>query len=526
MPISMPSPRHRPGRRARLAAAPALVAVSLALAGCGASGDENADPAKIAPHGSLMYIAATIRPEGDQKQAIEALSSKVLKVPDPGKRIQQELDESFRRDSETRDVTYADDIAPWLGRRAAVAITGVEAGKPQFAVIAASQDGGAAREALERQSSAANPRWASRTYKGVDYFYDPEDRTGQGVVGDYAVVASEPAFKATVDASENGSGLAEKPAFTSASAGSEDKLGFAYVDVKSLLAALNASGQLPPGAAAQLQGLLGSGAQPATISLDAQPDRVTLESVARGVRAPVATDTPLVGALPADSWLALGSPQVGRELRRTVSQLSGGVGEGVLSVLRQQLQAQTGLDFDRDVLPSLGDVALFMRGSSLLTVGGGIVVETPDPAAARRVVGGLGPLVTREGGAMGLRVASTTVGGAQGFKVTSPRFPGAVNVVAGRDRMVIAYGDSATSAALLPQGRLEDAPAYRAARDSIGNRPPQLFMEFAPIAQLLGVSADPEVQRARTYLSALGTLAAGSSSQGDTRTGQMVITVK
>jgi hypothetical protein len=345
-------------------------------------------------------------------------------------------------------------------------------------------------------------------------------------VGDFVVVASEPAFKATVDASDGDRGLAGKPDFETAVAGNDDKLGFGYIDVKALIAAANATGQLPPGSAAQIQGLLGSGAKPTTVSLDAQPDRITFESAARGVRRPVAPETPLVGTLPADSWLALGSPQVGRELRRTFTALGQGAGQAGLSLVRQQLRAQAGLDLDRDVLPALGDLALFARGSNLLTIGGGVVVQTPDPAAAQRVVTRLEGLVSRVGAGMGLRVTGTTILGARGYRVSSAQFPGSVNVVAGRGRMVIAYGDAATSAALAPQSRLADAPAYQAARESIGGLSPQLFMQFGPVAQLMGISSDPDAQRIRTYLNALNTLAAGSRVEGDRQTGRMVITVK
>jgi len=522
-----PSPLPSRDRRSRLTAAAIVVACSLTVVACGGGGAEDADPATIAPQGSLMYFSAAVRPEGDQREAIDELSRKVLKIPDPGQRIQRELDQMLRRDPESRDVTYADDIAPWLGRRAGAVITRLGPGAPQFALIIASQDNAAAQEGIEREAQSSTPRWTERSYKGVDYFYDPEDRAGHGVVGDFMVVASDAAFKATVDASEGERGLAAKPAFQTAATDNRDKLGFAYIDVKAVIAAANATGQLPPGSAAQLQGLLGSGAQPATVSLDAHPDRITFESQARGVRRPVATETPLVGTLPADSWLALGSPQVGRELRRTLTTLGqGGAGQAVLPLVRQQLQAQAGLDLDRDILPALGDLAVFARGSNLLTIGGGIVIQTPDPAAAQRVVTRLNALVSRQGAALGLRVSDTTILGARGYRINSSQIPGSINVVAGRGRMVIAYGDAATSAALVPQSRLADAPAYQAARESIGGLSPQLFMQFAPVAQLMGISSDPDVQRVRTYLNALETLAAGSRLEGDTQTGRMVITVK
>lgn len=490
-------------------------------AGCGGEGgDENADPAKVAPQGTLFYAVATIRPEGDQKVAVDAIGRKVFRTADPGERIHRELDREFKEDPTTRDATYAEDIEPWLGRRIGVALTRIgPGGQTQGAAIIASKDNGKAKESIEQ--GAKDQRAAKRTYKDVTYYYDAADTTGIGVVADYVVIGTEPALRAVIDASK-AKGLAEKADFGSAASGSADKLGFGYLDLNAVFAGLNASGQLPPAQAQGLRSLLGGGGKPVTMSLAAESDRVSLEVVARGAQQQQQQATPpseLVSALPGDAWLALGA-RLGESVNQITSQLGGS-----LEAAGQQLRAQTGLDLQRDVLAALGDMALFVRGSSLLTLGGGAVIKSSDPAAARRLVDKLGSLIERQAGGAA-RSTSTTVGGARGIRITSGQMPGAINAVVKDDTLVIAYGDLAARDALAPASRLGDSPDYKAAQESLGGSQPALFVVFGPISELVGTQADPQAQQAKTYLSGLKTLAVGTKQEGDTQTARFVLTVK
>lgn len=47
---------------------------ALALAACG--DDRKAEPASLAPASAYLYGEVTVRPEGDQKQAVDALLAK------------------------------------------------------------------------------------------------------------------------------------------------------------------------------------------------------------------------------------------------------------------------------------------------------------------------------------------------------------------------------------------------------------------------------------------------------------------
>jgi hypothetical protein len=497
----------------------AAVALSLIATGCGAGGDANADPAKVAPQGSLFYGVATIRPEGDQKDAVDSIARKVFRTANPGERIQRELDQAFKEDPETRDTTYAEDIEPWVGRRAAVVLTQVGPGnQTQGAAIIASKDNGKASQSVVQ--GARDEKAAKRTYKAVTYYYDASDTTAVGVIGDYVVIANEPALKAVVDASKT-KGLADKPDFENAASGAQGQLGFGYFDLNALVGRLNASGQIPPAQAQAVRSLLKAGSKPVTMALDADTGRMSLEVVARGVQQQAAAQPPteLVAAIPGDSWLAFGA-----RLRQSVEQVTSQLG-GSLEAVGAHLRAQTGLDLQRDVLAALGDMAVFVRGAGILTLGGGVVIKSSDPAAARRLVAKLGSLIEREGQG-GARSTPTTIDGARGIRVTSAQMPGAINAVVKGDTLVIAYGDQAAKEAFTPVSRLSDSPDYKAARESLGGAEPTLFVAFGPIAELVGLQSDAQAQQAKTYLSGLKTLAMGSRQQGDTQTARFVLSVR
>jgi Protein of unknown function (DUF3352) len=524
--LRTPSARSFLRRPLLLVAALVLLAGTLLVAGCGGGGggSEDADPAKVAPKNSLIYFSAFVRPEGDQKEAVDAIAKKVLGVDDPGQRIQGLLNQAIK-ESDSK-VTYDDDIEPWLGRRAAVAVTSLDTGgdNSQVAVIIAAKDTDKAQDAIDKISDEDSPKAAKRSYEDVDYRYDPDEQSAAGVVDDYVVFGTESGFKAVVDASK-GDGLTDNKQFDDAAKDADDKLAFGYLDTKALVSALGASGQLP-GGGQSLQQLIGAANQPVTLSVDAAPERVTVEAEAAATRAAQQRASQLLPELPGDSWLGLGVPGLGAAINRSIEQLGGGVGAGILETAEQQLRAATGLSLRRDVLPSLGELAVFVRGSGLLTVGGGVVIKPDDPAAARRVLARIGPVIRRLGAQDGVRVANTTIAGARGLKITLPDVPGSINAVLRDDRLVIAYTDAATEDALNPDAKLGDNPQFQQAGAALGGAVPSLFVAFAPIAELAAAASPESAAQIKQYLGAFTTLAAGTRIDGDKQIGRLVINLK
>ena len=503
-------------------------AIALA-AGCGGgtSGNANADPAKIAPAASVFYAAATIRPEGGQKDAIESIVRK-FGVSDPGRGIEQAVDKTIRRaDSK---LNFKDDVKPWLGKRAALVFTNFSGRNPDGAIIVAAKDTDKAKDAIRKDQRGHKVQ--KRSYRGVDYDLDTSgsSTTPEGIVDGFAVIGTtEAGYKAVIDASK-GKSITGSSDFKQAQQRGEGKLAFAYLDLKSTLGGLASSGQL--GSQAQgLQTLLGgANPKPVVTTLEAQSKRVTLEfaTAATSTNTGFGGQTPLVAALPGDAWAALGVSHLGPGLKQLVNTIGSGLGGAVVTSVKNQVLRRYGIDLDRDVFAAIGDVAAFTRGTSVLTVGGGVVIQSSSSAAARRLVGKLGALVRREGAAQRLKVSSTSVGGASGIKVTGPRLPGAVNAVVKGTKLVIAYGDPATKAALSAPSKLGDASAFKAATAALGGASPSLYVAFGPILGLAdSVSSNSaDYKQARPYLAALDTFAIGGRKDGNFQVARAVVSLK
>jgi hypothetical protein len=331
-----------------------------------------------------------------------------------------------------------------------------------------------------------------------------------------------------VDASK-GDSLADAATFKEVKQRGDGKLAFLFADVKGTVSSLASSGRL--GSQAQgLNALLGGATiKPVTATLDAQSNKITVEAAANltGQGTSLAAQTPLLAGLPGDAWAAAGLGNVGVSAKQLVNQIGSGLGGAVVASVKTQLRSRYGLDLDRDVFAAIGDTAGFVRGTGALTVGGGLVIQSPDPAAARRLVTKLGALIVQQSRGSGLKLSSASLGGASGVKVTGPRFPGAINGVVKGNKLVIAYGNPATTDALNPKTKLGDAAGFKAARNALGGATPTLYVAFAPILSLADSTSSnsQRYQRSRRYLAALNTLAAGSRREGPLQIARLVLTL-
>lgn len=91
---------------------------AMLVAGCGGGGGGGDQLASLVPADVAFYSEAVVRPQGEQRDAIESLASRVGGIDDPGGAIVHQLDVELS--NEGAEVTYEDDIAPWLGERAAI----------------------------------------------------------------------------------------------------------------------------------------------------------------------------------------------------------------------------------------------------------------------------------------------------------------------------------------------------------------------------------------------------------------------
>ena len=505
----------------RLTPFPALAAAALAaalvVAGCGGSSNSgDANPASVVPATAPLYLEATIRPQGDQKTAIEGIIKKLGGVENPGEQIQKLIDNASKKSGDKLD--YSKDIEPWLGDRLAIAAPSLRgSGSNQdVAVIIATKDAGKAQDAIDKdkQSGATD-----QEYNGVKYTLNGD--TAEGIVSDFVVIGSEKGFKAIVDGSK-GDSLADSDAYkNSAAAGGGDQLGLIYLNTRRFIDDLSASGQLSAAQVDQFKQLAGTqGTAPVVGSLSAQTDQITLALTGPAAEAAnVTSQSSVLPALPAATWLALGVPKVGASISGQIAK-TGGAASAIES-FGNQIKAQTGIDLQRDVFDVLGDMAFFASGTTVESLNAGAIFDTSSQADGARLVRKLAPLVSRAGASSGTKVAVV----AGGFSVTSPRLPGKVVVVQRGNKMAIVYGG--VDRALDSGQTLADNPDFRDAARAIG-APVTFFLSFGALSAIGEATAgsNPQFSQAKATLDKLNWLSFGGKADGKTQVAKIILKLK
>ena len=507
-------------------AARLLIVCLLALAGAagcggGSSAAGGPDPANAVPANAGIYLEGVVRPQGDQRDDALAAAGKVLGTPQPEKKLRELWDQNAKG-KDGKPISWDSEVAPWLGERVGVWVNASAGQGDHFAaVIAIAHDKDKARTAIKR--GQVGERKAS--YHGVDYTVDSAGQA-EGIVGDFAVVGSEPEFKRVVDTTKDRS-LAENARFKDAIGKlDENRLGTFFVDVNALVdAGLRAN----PAGRQQLEQFkqifpidqLG----PITGAFEANGDRMKLDSSITGQGAETlsrfglltgAGSTKLIGEVPGDAWAAYGIPNVGKTAASLFDRFAGALGG---SAVTSQFQQATGLDLRRDVFDLLGDVAIWLRGSTQSDLDGAMVVAVRDDSRAKRVFDRLVVLLRRSGGAS---ARPTQVAGAQdAVRLALPNAPKPLVLARSAGKLVVAYGKPAAAATFKPQTKLRDTDLYQQAKAALdGKFDPAFVISMAGILKVVDAngsgSTDPGFQRARPYLERLTAIASGGKA-GDNR---------
>jgi hypothetical protein len=483
----------------------ALVSAVVVAAGCGGDSASSSGPASLAPAGSLIYAEATLHPDANQQAAIDSLIRKFPGEGSAGERIRGLLEKAFSEAD--LGLSYSKDIEPWLGDRAAFFLTSFNGSDQTGAALIATDDEDAAQAAIDK---AKGGRDAS--YKGHDYRKFSDD-TAAGVVDGQVVVGSERGFKAAVDTAEGGDSLEDDDAYQKTLDGAaEERLGFLYVNT--------------PAFSKQVKALNGPFAavfdKPVLATLNATEHGVVLESV---LPKSISDAIPFLGQggklsaeLPADSWLALSAPDLGKTIDGVLSAF--GSATGGRERLEQQLEAATGLDLKKDVLSWMGDWSLFVRGTTVSQLNGALVVETKDEAASKRFIDKVAALVHSAG-----RVTRT----ADGYELRTSELPQSIQLFQRDGKVVLAYGGAAARDAIDPPERLGDTQGYKDAQEALGGGYDlALYLSFPQVVSLVDSLAgdDDTWVKIKPYLEPLGALAAGAKKEGDQLRSAFGITVK
>jgi hypothetical protein len=507
-------------RAASLAALSLLAALLVACGGSSADGE--ADPATAAPASSMLYAEVAVRPEGDLREdALDAMG-KVLATEDPQAKIRELLDKAMAEQEET-SLDYDKDIKPWLGERAGFWVSDRldENGEGDGAGVIATTDPEAAMAAIRKAADESGEQLTKRSYEGTDYEVSKEG-VSVGIVEDFAVIATkESEFKRTVDA-QKGDSLADADRYRDGVDELEDeRLAHFYLDFKR---AIHLAAQEDPDDEdlRQLQALVPVDKLPPIVgSFAANGDRLALDVAIKGKDLEQLgafggwgsdEGTPLLQELPGDSWAAFGVPKYGETLSKLFDQYAGALGG---PAAKQQLQRQFGIDLDEDLLSWIGDVALFVRGDSLASVDGALVIQVTDEARAAK---GFGKLVGLLQSAGGVSAKPTAIEGAEtAFAVQDPSIPKAIVLARSADRVVVSYGQEAAKEALNPSAKLADAEIYDQTKDALGDVEPALFVSMPSIIKLVDASgsADADFEKARPYLEAYDVIAYGFKGDSD-----------
>ena len=484
-----------------------------AAPGCG-DDDPQSGLAELVPPDVPLYAEMTVRPEGEQADAVESLTGRIAALEDPGAAIVSELEGAFA--DEGVEIEFESDIEPWLGRRAGLFVRSFEAGKdgdPELAVLVEIEDQEAAEDFLARLSEE-DSTVETRTYGEREYFYG--DGFAAGTVEDTLVVGTEASYKVSADAIE-GESLAESDEYLDrVEALGDDPLATVFLDPGSVIEAAIASEDLSRRDAEMIRPLLAEQlSAPAAVALSVAEEAASLDLVTTVDDDQVLTAEPgLVDRLPAGSWLALGLTDLGPVAQRTLDELenSGLPGAGSL---RDAVRRRTGLDLDQDVASWLGDVSAFVEGTSPLGFSAGLIAETADAEAPRALLDALRRTIERE--APEIPIGPAPEGSALGFSIGLPGgLPGGgeVGVVDGN---VVAAVGAPIGDVLEPDESLGDDERFEVAAETLdGEFEPMLYVDLPSlltVAELGGAGSDPGYAAAAPVLGALGYAIAGVTAE-------------
>jgi Protein of unknown function (DUF3352) len=496
---------------------------AVAAAGCGSDGSSSSGAASVAPAGSIVYGEATLRPEGDQKAAVEALVNKFPGEGSAGDRIQSLMEQLFT-ESDTR-LSYKEDVEPWLGDEVAFYISNLrpDGEDPDAAALVATEDEDATVDAIEKASEARKTE-----HEGYDvYVYDGGEE-GAAVVDGWLVLGTPPAIEAAIDTVEGGDSVDDEDRFQETLEDApEDRLGFMYVDMPGILERLQRMPDTPP---------LGPFQQifedPILVTADADESAVLFEAT---IPESLTAAIPFVGAgsgtaadVPGDSWLAFAQADLGQTIERYVDLAASSLGGR--DVIEEQLMRSTGLDLQEDVISWMGDWSLFVRGTSVDELGGAMVIETSDEEASGRFIDGIAR-VARQSMGPGLTIGPLDLaGGGEGVTVRGPDLPEPVHFFQRDGKVVAAYGDEAASDALDPPDTLAGSEDFTQGEQALGgDYTVSFFLAFEPILELAeneGAAAEEDYQEAKPYLEPLGALVGGAREDGDKLRTVFALTVK
>jgi Protein of unknown function (DUF3352) len=513
----------------RLVPSALLVALAALLGvGCGGGSDESGggtDPASVVPAQVPFYLDFTVHPEGETKKNVEALAKDIAGIDDLGGLIASKLEDAAAEEGEELD--FEKEVEPWLGEQGGFFLREY-AGEDFEGYGAAIQtsDEAEARAFVDKQLESEDEAPKDGSYNGVDFKVQADDGTTIGVFDGLVVFAEDEAiFKLMVDASE-GEALAGQESFASATGNAPaESAADLFVDVGALIK--ESGGQID----SETQLFLDSvGIEPkeatAVASLVPGSDQVEIDlsTDLSGENPPSGDASELLGSLPADSVAALASAEFGQRFNEGIDQIDaqGIPGEVPPHQLKKALK-EAGIDLD-SIAGSIGDVGVFVEGSSESNLAGALVLTTKEAGEAKSTVSNIG-LFLRASGIPGVTALN---GKATGFSISSAELGRQPVVVIAKDNHIaVGYGLHAALTGVDTSGEtLADSPAYEEAVSALGSTPIAAFAQ-GPAALKLSSALVPRddegFREAKRYLTKIDYAALGSEASDGLATAKLII---
>lgn len=492
---------------------------------------------QLVPKSSLLYGNLFLRPSNDQKMALDDLLQKFPGVENTDDALDT-LIELFDEQLRKQDLSYEDDIEPWLGAQIAGFMTpGGTVEVPNVGILVESKDDGALREFIQQVQEKDNPEaeFVEREYEGIAYEVVENDPQADAFVflDGFLVAGTEEAVKASIDA-QAGETLQDSAKFIEATQGlRDDWLGLFYADSGALFSLFEEEVQGLPEKQAFFESFGFADQQPSAGVAYVTSDSIGFESSGGlPTEGPLAGFRSFVGSgllpqLPAGSWAAFGVPDLGRLSENMLDLFADFPGFD-----REQIDAsftrETGLDLQEDVLSWMGDAGIFVMGTNVQEVGGGVVIQSTDPAKTAAALDKVQDLLQQQG----LQPRPATEGELEGFSLQAPGMPAPVYFLSG-DRLVITYGQSATEQAVSGEEQLVDAENFGRGVDELGDEYDVAFYVDVDAAQAFTESfmsfsgtTDPTYEEdVKQYVDPFAYVIAGSREEGESIVQRFVIGV-
>jgi Protein of unknown function (DUF3352) len=444
----------------------------------------------LVPEDSIGYFNVFLAPSNSQKQAIESL---IAKTPfDTPEDLFKKVTDGIDKGLEEQGCSYKEDFEPWVGNQLAGFLSGPEDGL----LFIATKDAGAALSTFEKCGDVEGLE--SRSYKGVDY--EADGTNAVGIVENYLAAGTEEALKKMIDTSQGAASLESSESYKDAVDDlTDDPLALFYIDVKAVLEELRDSAGFSGPEAAFLDEFYESLDRPISASIFARSNAIVFEysaglpasDVMRSLDLAGVFTSDVVAELPGGSWGALGIGSAGEYVDSILDFAAGFDPTGGREAIEAEFAKETGLSLSKDLLSWIGDVGFFVQGTSPLTLSGGAVIETTDAEASQLAIAKLAEVAE----ANGVAVRPLTIPGVEGFAIQEKDQPQPINVVAGAEKVVIAFGNLATEQALRGDVTLEDSKTFIEASDALGpGFTVSAFFEADPIQGLVESSVLPTLQ--------------------------------